>query len=301
MSRRSTHKTLKRNPGRKVSHSRSRPQGASKYDTEWPLEVLRKEFESEIKEICKLKPLQKNPRLIDELLPPLAAILHAYRGRFLDTEYFQRVEECVRSVKAAAKNIQHFSETFLRMDGNHTDIAMTFARRFSPQFFRENYDLPGIRVGALLRMLVEIGVLLQTLAAGVTFATGISDAPRKRGRPSSAYTQPAYDLILLWQFWMAEKDASGFGTVRPTPTPKRLDKLDPKIDEEHFGTKQPSTEFIGQALRMIDPKIKTSEIFTAIKKALKLDDRWDEFIRSEDGKKLLRLLDVEFLASPFEG
>ena len=55
-------------------------------------------------------------------------------------------------------------------------------------------------------------------------------------------------------------------------------------------TKQPSTEFIRLALRMINPEIKDSEVFTAIKNALKARDELYEFARRRPPQSFVGLL-----------
>jgi hypothetical protein len=74
------------------------------------------------------------------------------------------------------------------------------------------------------------------------------------------------------------------------PTPKKLDVERPKGGQPRYETKQPSTEFVRLGLRMIKPAISDSEVFTAIKNALKVRDQLSELTEATQKEPWFRLL-----------
>jgi len=85
-------------------------------------------------------------------------------------------------------------------------------------------------------------------------------------------------LMEAWEVFTAEQlwgEDSPVWVVKPVPTPKKLDVNDRKVV-----TKQPSTEFIRIALRMINPAITDAQVFTAIKNARSLRDEAYEFTKT---------------------
>jgi hypothetical protein len=104
------------------------------------------------------------------------------------------------------------------------------------------------------------------------FGTGLSDERRGTGRPPSPYLQLTILLINAWESLIAEQysdDTALAPIITRVPMPKRLDTSDVERKKSKIVSKQPSTEFILTALRMINPNIKDAEVFTAIKKVLK--------------------------------
>jgi hypothetical protein len=247
------------------------------------------DFPAELKEVCNLSQLRLDPRLIDPFLLQLGTIIYRHRNRYSTNDYFDRVEQFIRSTNAAADNIDLVIECFGKMDIAHINSVLSVAIEIFPRPFFEKQDLEGF-----FRLLGDIRVLMMTLNVAVKIGTGVSGAPRGKGRPPSPYMLPALELIEAWESITAKKlgEDSPVMLIKRIPTPKRLDTSGPKDKERQFETKQPSTEFIRLALRMIKPDIKDSEVLTAIKRALKLRDTMYDFVRSKPPKSLLRQLEL---------
>jgi hypothetical protein len=130
----------------------------------------------------------------------------------------------------------------------------------------------------LAQLLHEFRGVLMILNAAMKFVTGISDKPRGRGRPASQFATFTVELIGLWQLFTAVTDRDvPYHPVKRVPTPKSQNARGAKGKIQKI-IKQPPTEFILHALRMIEPEIKDAEVFTAIKKARKLSDERYEFL-----------------------
>lgn len=171
-----------------------------------------------------------------------------------------------------------------KMDGVHLETVLSIASEVFPRPFFENQDLTGF-----FRLLQDLRMLLLTLHAAIQFGTGIVDKPTHRGRPSSPHVQQALELINAWENVTAERFAedSPLWLIKRVPTPKRE-----KTDDEEIVIKQPSTEFIQIALRMINPTIKDAQVFTAIKKALAWRDEFCEFARTTPPKSFIAKLEA---------
>ena len=157
-----------------------------------------------------------------------------------------------------------------KMDIEQLQMVVVIASEIFPQ------PLEKRDVRAFLRLLHDFQALMLTLHAAIKLGTGISELPKSKGRPSSPYVQPALELIQVWESLTATPycEDSPLEVIKRVPTPKRLEVKDRK-----YLTKQPSTEFILIALRMINPKIKDAEVFTAIKNALAEGDKLSDFVR----------------------
>jgi hypothetical protein len=237
------------------------------------LDQLRADFSQEVEQICNLRHLQSNPYLVDDLLLELGKIVFFGRRR-LDKQHVDRVLQSIRSSNDAAANIEQIMDGLAKMDIEQLQTVLFIARRVFPRPF-EKRDLGGV-----FRLLDELQALMLTLHAAIKLGTGISDIPKGKGRPSSPYVRPALELIEAWE---------SITTIKRVPTPKKLDVSGPKSKDDEIPTKQPSTEFILIALRMINPKIKDAEVFTAIKKALALRDEWNDFVGRKPPKSGFRL------------
>ncbi len=249
------------------------------------LDKLRTEFPQGIEQICNLPPLRSKPHLIDDFLLKVGDIIYQSRRR-LDSEHINRVLQSIRSSNAAAADIQKVTEGLAKLDIEQLEAVLLIAGEVFPKPFFEKQDLEGF-----FRLLDDFGALMLTLYAAIRLGTGISDKPRGRGRPSSRYVLPALELIDAWESVTSERltDDSPVWFLKRVPTPKRLET---DVKDRKFDTKQPSTEFVWIALRMIDPKIKDAEVFTAIKRALALRDKWYDFVRRKPPKQFLSQIEA---------
>jgi len=235
------------------------------------------EFPREITQICNLAPLRAKPDLIDDFLLTLGEIVGLARRR-LDADQKERVIESIRASKDAADKMPAIAAALGKMDAQQLDNILSIATEVFPRPFLKNQDPLKI-----FRLLQDFTTLLLALHCAIQLGTGVLDQPPRRGRPSSPYVQPTLELIRAWGVVTAEQSwkDSPLWVVKRVPTPKRLEVKDQKIV-----TKQPSTEFIQIALRMIDPGIKDAEVFTAIKNALSLGDEIYEFIKTKPPKSI---------------
>jgi hypothetical protein len=246
---------------------------------------LRAEFPQEIEQICNLPPLRSKQRLIDDFLLKVGDIIYQSQRR-LDSEHINRVLQSIRSSNAAAADIQKVMEGLAKLDIEQLETVLLIAGEVLPKPFFEKQDLEGF-----FRLLDDFGALMLTLYAAIRLGTGISDEPRGRGRPSSRYVLPALELIDAWESVTSERltDDSPVWFLKRVPTPKRLET---DVKDRKFDTKQPSTKFVWIALRMIDPKIKDAEVFTAVKRALALRDKWYDFVRRKPPKQFLSQIEA---------
>jgi len=193
-------------------------------DDKWLLERFREMHPKEIDGICKLAPLQKNDAQVDRLLLELFNIVAIYGRRLSDSEdYSGRVLQSIRSAAVAAQNFGSVVDGIMKMDIRHVEQILLFAQKIHPQRFAERGVLD------FYRTLNETHVIIEVLAGAMKVATGTSDRPRGRGRPTSPYTRPALELIELWEFITAEKPSWSTGwIIKKVPTPKKLDIERPK-------------------------------------------------------------------------
>jgi hypothetical protein len=239
------------------------------------LAAFKAEFPDQVMQICNLSPLQFRPDLLDDFLLTVEHIVGLGRRR-LEADQIERIVKSIRSSKDAADKIPAIMEALGNMDAEQIKNVLSIATELFPRPFFKNQDPRGIG-----RLLQDFWKLLLTLHVAIQLGTGIVDRPRHRGRPSSPYVRHVLELMEAWEFVTAEQSwkDSPLLIVKPIPTPKRLEVKDQKIV-----TKQPSTEFIRIALRMIDPNIKDAQVFTAIKNALSLRDEIYEFIKTKPPK-----------------
>lgn len=254
-------------------------------DDKWLVDRFRERHPNEINAICELAPLRKQNAWVDPLLLNLFNIVATYGRRLSDDEdYSGLVLQSIRSAEAAAQNFDSVVDGIMKMDITHIRQILFFAQRLHPEFFGKN------GVMDFYRALNEFNSMMAALSAAIKLGTGTFDRPRGRGRPPSPYTRPALELIELWEFITAEKPSLSTGwMIKKVPTPKKLDIERPK-GGNHVETKQSSTEFIRLSLRMIKPEISDSEVFTAIKKALKVRDEGRRFFERASHDPLLRWL-----------
>jgi len=249
------------------------------------LDQLRADFPREVEQIRNLEPLRSSPHLVDGLLLKLDEIVLFARRR-LDKRHVARVEQAIRSSNDAAANIAQVMDGLAKMDIEQLQGVLVIAREIFPQ------PLEKRDVSAFLRLLHDFQALMLTLHAAIKLGTGISGLPKGKGRPSSPYVQPALALIEVWETLTATPywEDSPVAFIKRVPTPKKLELSGPKGKDQKYLTKQPSTEFILIALRMINPKIKDAEVFTAIKNALAERDEVYDFVRRNLRRKPPRSL-----------
>jgi hypothetical protein len=244
------------------------------------LDQLRADFPRELEQICNLEPWRSKPHLVDDLLLKLDKIVGLARRR-LDKQQEASVVQAIRSSNVAAANIAQMIDGLAKMDIEQLQTVLVIARGISPKPF-EKRD-----VSASLRLLHDLQTLMLTLHSAIEWGTGIFDLPKGKGRPSSPYVQPALELIEVWESLTATPywEDSRVALIKRVPTPKRLEVSGPRGKDPRYLTKQPSTEFILIALRMINPNIKNAEVFTAIKKALAERDELLVFVRRKLRRK----------------
>jgi hypothetical protein len=272
------------------SASLARKRGSRNYDTERPVDMFKVQFASEIAVISKLNPFASNPQLLAEWLPKLADFVFKYTGRFVDSDYLDGVRRCVQSALRASEEIEAVSNLLLHLDAGHAESVLGLVEAFAPDFLKCEHELLGVRLHQARITLRAFSNDMVVLSGAVSLATGITDEPKGRGRPVSRHVYAASELIALW--------CEMTGNAK-FPNPKSLDVSDSQTDEEHFGSKQPSTEFVGHVLRMIDPKISNSQVFTAIKHALTGAEDFKTFLSTAPGKEVLDALG-QLLGKPLE-
>jgi hypothetical protein len=236
------------------------------------LAEFKAEFPQEVTQIRNLAPLQARPDLLDDFLLTVENIVGLGRRRLAAT-HVERIVQSIRSSKDAADKITAIAEALGKMDAGQLGSVLSFATEVFPRPFFKTRDPLGI-----FRVLRDVRQLLLTLHVAIQIGTGEDDQPRRRGRPSSSYVQQVFELMEAWEVVTAEQlwgEDSPVWVLKRVPTPKKLHVNDKKIV-----IKQPSTEFIRIALRMINPAITDAQVFTAIKKALSLRDEVHEFIKA---------------------
>ena len=236
------------------------------------LEQLRTTFSDEIDAICALEPIRSMPSL-DEFLLELDRITHKSRRR-LEKEHRDRMLRSIQATESAATNITGAIDGLAELDIGQLNVLLASLGEIKPyrRMIEKDNEF------GLVQLLHEVRGVLMILNAAMKFVTGISDKPRGQGRPASQYAIFAIELIDLWEFFTAVTDQDvPYHRVKRVPTPKSQNAKGAKGKIQKI-IKQPSTEFILHALRMIEPEIKDAEVFTAIKKARKLSDERYEFL-----------------------
>ena len=236
------------------------------------LEQLRTNFSEELDAICALEPIQSMPSL-DEFLLELDRITYQSR-RHLEKERRDRTLRSIQATESATTNIKGAIDGLAELDIGQLNVLLAILGEFKPyrRMIKKDNEF------GLAQLLHEFCGMLTILNAAMKFVTGISDKPRGQGRPTSQYATFALELIDLWEFFTAVTDQGvPYHPVKRVPTPKGQDARGAKGKIQKV-IKQPSTQFILHALRMIEPEIKDAEVFTAIKKARKLSDERYEFL-----------------------
>jgi len=274
-------------PRQVTSRTRKRRQGLeqSPLIEQAQLDILRADFPEEVQQICNLPPLHDRPHFIDDLLLKVSDIVYLGRRR-LDGNHVNCISQSIRSSNAAAADLENVVKGLTELDIEQLQAVLFIAKEVFPRPFFEKEDLKGF-----FELLGDFRVLMLTLYAAIRLGTGISDEARRRGRPRSPYVQPALKLIEIWESVTSElmRDDSSVWVIKRIPTPK---KLDTSVPVKGFNTKQPSTKFILITLRMINPKIKDAEVFTAIKNALALREKWYDFVRRKPPESFLRRIET---------
>ena len=236
------------------------------------LEQLRTNFSEELDAICALEPIRSMPGL-DEFLLELDRITHHGRRR-LEKEHRDRVLRSIQATGSAATNITGAIDGLAELDIRQLNVLLAIFDEFKPyrRMIEKDNEF------GLAQLLHDFRGVLMILNAAMKFVTGISDKPRGRGRPASQFATFTVELIGLWQLFTAVTDQDvPYHRVKRVPTPKSQNARGAKGKIQKI-IKQPPTEFILHALRMIEPEIKDAEVFTAIKKARKLSDERYEFL-----------------------
>jgi hypothetical protein len=228
-------------------------------------------FPEEVKQICELAPVRLRPEIADDLLFRLSEIVHFERIR-AKPEYVENIRVIVKTATEVADKVQEIAERTCKLDVEHLLTFWSIAEQLSPYFEGKTAD-------DVFQGLVDLRILLSAVGVAAQFATATSIASSK-GRPHSPYIRAAMALIDAWESATAEQlqEDSPLWLMKRVPTPKRLDE---KGSNKVLNTKQPSTEFVWISLRLINPRIKEAEVFTAIKGALKVRDEFYEFVRSK--------------------
>jgi hypothetical protein len=227
-------------------------------------------FPKETTEICSLRPLQSRKHLLDNFLLTVDEIVGFHRRR-LKPGQVERVAQAIRFSKDGADKIQIVSEALAQMDAQQLEIVFSLARLFIKSFSKNGDS------GEVFRLLDETAALLHALHKALQFGTRIEDRPTGRGRPPSAYVWETVHLMQIWENFIPEQFAhSPHSLIKRVPTPKKY-----VTEDNEIVVKQPSTQFIRIALRMIHPTITEPQVFTAIKQALSWANKLSRFARTE--------------------
>jgi hypothetical protein len=241
---------------------------ANKQDLDWLTST------EEFKAICKLPPLLDNKKLIEAYQLKLATIVLRYRNRFSRGDYFQNIQQCIKSADAAAESLQTFLDHFADLrDADQMNFVIKAANMIDKNVFSEELHIPHLNLFFTLRAIIRT---MKVLSPAVRIATGVSDE-RLRGRPSSHYVQAALELIFLWQMILAESlpdpEPPYVAKIVKVPVAKRQVGLGKEINNKRYlEATQPSTEFCRLAFRMIDPKLELKDVITAINNARELNE-----------------------------
>jgi hypothetical protein len=206
----------------------------------------------------KIGGFQSRQGILGKLLLTLEEMVPLAKARS-DKSYRDLIKQLIRSSEEAALNIEGVIIGLKGMDDAQRKSLFALANNKSPHLFSLAKNLQDF-----VELLNEFRALMLSLHEATTMVTRMSDAPKGRGRPRARHWEAARLLIRGWESAVPK---TPFG--KPiTPVPKNLGAK-PKPPPGLVDTKQPSTEFLVVALRMIYPNIKDSEAFTAVKEALK--------------------------------
>jgi hypothetical protein len=250
-------------------------------------DYLPSNFPNEFEQLCLLSPLKGNERLIRAVKFNVGEIVSRYRRRLIEeSDYADRVRECINFAKSATKSLGQFGELLMGMDRVHRDAILYEANELAPHLFLKQSP------GELYVALTGTSVTMRVLSDAITAGTGIS-VGSQRGRPPLVFVLPARELIREWEFITAELttgepreffetegmtaterlDLRGdrhrfFGLkVRQVPTPRPLYKGQKKDQEGQYV--EHSTAFVGLCLKMIKPEITRQQVITCIKNVVK--------------------------------
>jgi hypothetical protein len=212
-----------------------------------PAEKLRREFPDQLKDIFKLHPLRSLAD-VDGFLTDFAQIVYTDR-KLANDDIKQATMLAIQSADDVVDKIELLRKNCVAMDADLLTPIFRLMHRVHPQVAPVD-----LRDDAFFGMLDWVQAMLTMFSLATAVSTDVSGPRKSRGRPRSKYVRTAIRLIQLWEHFTAEK----VGVLKSIPTPKKNQGI---ID-------QPSTEFMRIALQIIDPKIKESEVFTAIKHAL---------------------------------
>ena len=217
-----------------------------------------------MKEIFKLRPLRAVAN-DDEFLDRLGKII--YRNRTLaDSSTKQAVSLTIQSADRAAETVELVKRGIQGLDIGQLRPILNLANQLLPGYFPEG-------PGDLVELMRRFQAMFLFLSLALTLATGVSQLPRGKGRPTSEHVLAAIELIQLWEHVTAERSQEGpqILRIKQVPTPKKNEGI---VD-------QSSTEFVRITLQMISPGITDSQVFTAIKHALQTQREFYELLPSD--------------------
>jgi hypothetical protein len=222
------------------------------------LDWLIKEFPEELHAICGLEPLRSSPNLIP-FLTQLTAIIYLFRAKYED---FHDVMKAAHELEKGVAHIKRAMQGFAYVNFFLLRAALRETGEKCPH-------LMGLDAKQLLELLDDFCVLSSDIGEVLRSAAHIDLQPRGRGDKQAYYFVPTVPLIELWESVAGKK----------VPTPKKIPEASHGGKKQTFISKQPSTEFIRIALRMIDPTITDAQVFTAIKRALKMNELFAPCLR----------------------
>jgi hypothetical protein len=221
------------------------------------LDWLITDFPKELHAICCLVPLRSSANLIP-FLTQLTAIIYLFRAKYESVPVAKKVG---RELEKGAGNLERAIQDFRRMNYFVLGAALPEVSEKSPR-------LKGLDATQVLELLDEYQVFLNALNDAVRTTADVALVPRKRGDKTAYHFVPTLPLMELWESILAtQQDRAARRQGRGVPTPKRVTEVAQSKNKLTFISKQPSTEFIRIALRMIDPTITDAQVFTAIKVA----------------------------------
>ena len=226
------------------------------------LDWLQQQFPEDFQAICDLGPLRANPNLTPFLVQ-FTALVYLCRAKY---ENVQGAEQAARDLDKGIANIRQAIQGFAHI--NYFRLG-AFLAQTSDRCAR----LKGLDANEVLELLDDFCILGSALSEVMRSASNVSLVPRRRGDKRAYYFVPTIALIELWESKTAtQQEGTARRSRRGVPTPKKAPKGDDCGKKLTSVSKQPSTEFIRHALRMIEPRITDAQVFTAIKTARKMRD-----------------------------
>ncbi len=175
-----------------------------------------------------------------------------------EPDYESKNRAAILLAKECAEKLPKLNERLECLDVQQIEIMSELFRHLAPNFAR----LPWADI---LDRIEEHTKLLQVLSVALAISTGTTIRPSGRGRKRLPYAEAAFDLLQLWERYTDKMMKSPKGVA--------MAGIDKKSGRWQIEAEQTSTEFMRLALKMINPRVKLSEVMTSIKNARQLKQR----------------------------